>query len=299
MSCLLRSVLCVSFVAAVASPTRAADPNQREIAAIRAAAADYIKALEAGKREALAAAWTPDGDYIDAAGNSCKAGDLCARAVPKGALGGRTPTRMTTDGIRLAAPNVAIEDGRIDRPAGAGEAATQTRYTAVWVKRDGRWLLDSLRESAMPQAPRNARFADLQWLLGEFTGRSADGMHVVVSGAMSRDGNFLLREILLTSPDGRVKEINQRIGWDPIASHFKSWNFDSDGGYGEGSWKREGESWIVNSTAVSPDGKRSSATGIYSQITADGMTMLSSGATVEGESRPDMKFKLEREKSRD
>ena len=61
--------------------------------------------------------------------------------------------------------------------------------------------------------------------------------------------------------------------------------------------EREGESWIVNSTGVAADGKRSSATGIYSQITAEGMTMLGSGMTVEGEPRPEMKFKLTREGS--
>jgi hypothetical protein len=116
---------------------------------------------------------------------------------------------------------------------------------------------------------------------------------------MSRDGNFLLREILVTAPDGRVKSISQRIGWDPIAGHFKSWTFESDGGYGEGTWKREGESWIVTSTGVSSDGKRLSATGIYSQITEEGMMLLSSGATVEGQARPDMKFKLTRETARE
>jgi uncharacterized protein (TIGR02246 family) len=300
MSCPLRIALCMSLAVAFAPPTvHAADANQREIAAIRAASAEYIKALEAGKREALAAAWTPDGDYIDAAGNSCKARDLCARASPLGAAGSRTLPGMTVDAIRLVTPDVAIEDGHIDRPAAAGSAASQTRYTATWVKRGGHWLLDSLRESAAPRVNPNARFADLQWLLGDFVGRSADGAHAVLSGAMSRDGNFLLREILITSPDGRVKSISQRIGWDPIAGRFKSWHFDSDGGYGDSVWKREGESWIVNSSSVSPDGKRSSATGIYSQITAEGMTMLSSGATVEGEPRPEMKFKLEREKAHD
>ena len=151
----------------------------------------------------------------------------------------------------------------------------------------------------MPGPTQNARFADLQWLLGDFTGSSGEGAHVVASGTMSRDGNFLLREILVTAPDGRVKSISQRIGWDPIAGHFKSWTFESDGGYGEGTWKREGESWIVSSTGVSSDGKRLSATGIYSQITDDGMMMLSSGATVEGQQRPDMKFKLTRETARE
>jgi uncharacterized protein (TIGR02246 family) len=296
MSCPLRVVLW-GIVAVILAPSvvRAADSNPKEIAAIRAAAAAYIKALEAGKADAAAAGWTPDGDYIDAAGHSFKARDLIAHTLSKETAGRHPEVHITVDSIRLTTPETAVEDGRIERRATVGAAESKTRYTAIWVKRDDKWLLDSLRESALPQAPQNARFADLQWLLGEFTGSSGDGAHVVASGTMSRDGNFLLREILITVPDGRVKSISQRIGWDPIAGHFKSWTFDSDGGYGEGSWKREGESWIVNSTGVTPDGKHLSATGIYSQITDDGLMMLSSGATVEGQPRPDMKFKLTRE----
>ena len=286
-----------TFLAILAPLTvRAADSSEHELAAIRAAAANYVKALDAGKVDALAAAWTADGDYIDAAGHVFKARDLIARMSATAATGGHVERHITVEGIRLSAPDVAVEDGRIERSA-AGEPRHWLRYTAIWVKRGDRWLLDSLRESALSQATNNPRFSDLQWLLGEFVGRSAEGAHVVASGAMSGDGNFLLREILVTSPEGRIRSVSQRIGWDPLTGRFKSWTFDSDGGYGEGAWKREGESWIVNSTAVSPAGKRSSATGIYSGISDDGMTMLSSGATVEVEPRPDMKFKLTRESS--
>jgi uncharacterized protein (TIGR02246 family) len=296
MSCLLRFILSGLLVVALAPlAVRAADSNDGEIKAIRAAAAAYSKALEAGKADALAAAWTAEGDYINASGQSFKARELIARTVSKETAGHNPDLHITVDRIRLTTPETAIEDGRIERRPAGGAAGSKTRYTAIWVKRDDKWLLDSLRESALPQASQNARFADLRWLVGEFTGSSGEGTHVVASGAMSRDGNFLLREILVTAPDGRVRSISQRIGWDPIAGHFKSWTFDSDGGYGEGSWKREGESWIVNSNGVTPDGKRISATGVYSDITDDGMMMLSSGSTVEGRPRPDMKFKLTRE----
>ncbi len=300
MSCLQRVVLSgLLVVAIVPLAVQAADSNDREIAAIRAAAAAYIKALEAGKADVLTAAWTPEGDYVDASGQSFKARELISRTVSKETAGHNPDVHITVDRIRLTTPESAVEDGRIERRTSAGGTESKTRYTAIWVKRDDKWLLDSLRESALPQPQQNARFADLRWLLGEFTGSSGEGAHVVASGAMSRDGNFLLREIMVTAPDGRVRSISQRIGWDPIAGHFKSWTFDSDGGYGEATWKREGESWIVSSTGVTPDGKRLSATGIYSDITDDGMMMLSSGATVEGRPRPDMKFKLTRETARE
>jgi hypothetical protein len=118
-----------------------------------------------------------------------------------------------------------------------------------------------------------------------------------VSGTISRDGNLLLREFNVTHPDRRIRSISQRIGWDPLAGGFNSWTFDSNGGYSEGLWKRQGESWIVNINGVLPDGKRFSATSIHSQINDTGYLFESVGATVEGKLCPDQKVKLLRQAS--
>jgi hypothetical protein len=162
----------------------------------------------------------------------------------------------------------------------------------VWVKQDGHWRLDSLRESVIPSPPRNPRLEDLAWLMGEFAGLADDGTQVIVSGTISRDGNYLLRDFTVTHPDHSKRSFSQRIGWDPLAKGLKSWTFDSTGGYNEGLWKQQGESWIVNTNGVSPDGKRSSATNIHSQIDDKGFVLESVGATIEGKLCPDVKVKL-------
>ena len=41
----------------------------------------------------------------------------------------------------------------------------------------------------------------------------------------------------------------QRIGWDPVAGQFRSWDFDSQGGYSEGLWSRDGDRWIIKMSA--------------------------------------------------
>ena len=66
----------------------------KELDAIRAAAKAYVSALEQGKVEAVAAAWTPDGDYVDASGHSFKARDLIATEFRKGA---RRSSRFASD----------------------------------------------------------------------------------------------------------------------------------------------------------------------------------------------------------
>src|SRR5690348_18196334 len=32
-----------------------------------------------------------------------------------------------------------------------------------------------------------------------------------------------------------------RIGWDPAARLIRTWEFAADGGFGEGSWKKDGD----------------------------------------------------------
>jgi len=179
--------------------------------------------------------------------------------------------------------------------AAPAEPARVCRYSAIWLKQDGGWRLDSLRESLLPSPQRNSRLQDLAWLLGEFAGLTTDGTQVVVSGSVSRDGNYLLREVALTHPDRSRQSLSQRIGWDPLTGGLKSWVFDYDGGCSEGLWKRQGESWIVNTNGVSPNGKRSSATNVYSLINDKGHVFDSVGATVEGKLSPDVRVKLLRQ----
>ena len=49
--------------------------------------------------------------------------------------------------------------------------------------------------------------------------------------------------------------VNQRIGWDPLARQIRSWEFDSEGGFGEGKWSRDGERWVIKHTGVRPEGR--------------------------------------------
>jgi hypothetical protein len=51
----------------------------------------------------------------------------------------------------------------------------------------------------------------------------------------------------------------QIIGWDPLEERIRSWTFDGEGGFGEGTWTREGDRWLLRETGVAPDGTRTSA----------------------------------------
>ena len=89
--------------------------------------------------------------------------------------------------------------------------------------------------------------------------------------------------------EGRTDfEGEQFIGWDPEAEKIRSWLFDSDGGFGEGTWTKRGESWVVEVTQTLADGSRASATQIYKPVNATSYTWEATDREVDGELLPDI-----------
>ena len=56
------------------------------------------------------------------------------------------------------------------------------------------------------------------------------------------------------------------LGWDPVSGKLRAWIFDSEGGYGEGTWHRDGDSWVLKTTGVTADGQTASGTSIYTFV---------------------------------
>ena len=300
MSCIRLLSACV-ILAACCGPRASAQvrANDPQAESVRQAAAAYLKALEDGNRDALLAAWTPDGTYVDAAGRSYQARPLIESEFTAGLARPRRIGSITDESVRLVTPDVAILDGTTLHAGAPGEPSPKSRYTTVWVKRDGRWLLDSVRESVVPLPPRNSRLAELRWLQGVFAGITDDGSHVVVTAVLSNDGNYLLREFAIKNPDETLHSVSQRIGWDALADGFRSWTFDSDGGYTEGTWKRQADSWIVHNSGVTAEGRRSSAMGLYTSINEQGFLQEIVGALLDNQPQPDVKVKMVRQAEQD
>jgi uncharacterized protein (TIGR02246 family) len=257
---------CIALAAlATTTPAygQAATDSRDETNAVRAAAKAYVEAVRRGDVEAIRRMWTPDGDYVDASGRATKAQDLLRDlqgAPPSSAKPIDAPT--STSSLRFITPDVAIEDGisNVGEPGSGSDAAS--RFSAVWVKRDRRWLLDSVREAVATSPASSDHLHPLQWLLGEWVGQSGDSV-VLVSSHWSEGGNYIVRDFVFLSEGDDALTGTQRIGWDPSVGKIKSWMFDSNGGSGEGYWRRDGQRWIVDSEEVMPDGKRASASTIF------------------------------------
>jgi len=258
--------------------------------AIQKQAEAFIDAFHKGDAKALAAFWTIDGDYTDKAGQH-----LQGRAAIEKAFQGLfaehkgLKLRINSNSLRFVTPDVAVEDGTSEVAGPDGGPPTRARYTNVLVRKDGNWYLSSVRDSVFVPPTNYEHLRQLEWLIGEW----ADEVEGAEVGRMtftwSDNQGFIVNTYSVSAKNVVLSGGTQWIGWDPSAKRFRSWTFDSMGGFGEGSWARDGDKWVSKSTAVLQDGRKMTATNVVARIDANTISWQSKDRTLDGKPLPDMK----------
>lgn len=293
---------CVVFVACAAAGSQALSderaPVSQDETALRDRARSYLQAIERGDGEAMAAFWTAEGDYVDEAGQTFQGRRLARQAQPRSSA--ETEAReLTADAasIRFVTPDVAIEDGAVSAVKGGQEKAVVKRYSAIWVRRKGVWLLDGVRELAAPAAAPGGPLDDLEWLIGDWVSEGGE-QSIHLACRWSEDKHFLLAEADLNHAQRGAMHVTQRIGWDAREKQIKSWAFDSAGGHGHGLWFRQGDGWIVEAEVVLADGSRATSTNLYVPDGAEAFEWRVTNSELDGEPKPDRSVRLIRQKAR-
>lgn len=248
----------------------------------------FIAAFNKGDAKAVAAFWTPEGDYTDQAGHKYKGRAALEKlysrvfAERKGAK-----LKIIVTSLRLVTADVAIEEGITEVTPGEGGLPTAAKFTAVLVKKDGQWYFESVHD-AVAQPPSNAdHFEDLQWVLGDWAGEETKGESFRCGFAWAENKNFIVCSFATTLSGVPVLGGTQWICWDATEKKIRSFSFYSGGGIGEGVWSNTGKTWQIKTTAKSADGKRISATNTITQIDADTMTWQMTEVLVDGKAMPD------------
>jgi uncharacterized protein (TIGR02246 family) len=285
----------VTTAVCLVSPTSAAEPavgRAADEAAIRAASQAYVAALAKGDAAALAAAWTPDGDIVDAAGNVLPG--RATMSLEKATGSDRPQITIHETKLRFLAADAAIEDGVVEIVPQTG-GPLNGRFSATWVRHEGVWKLAALREARGTELTGPAALADLEWMVGEWrvidehpaADHTAGEPLIEVSTKWNETKTFLNRVMTIThSKDAPPLRITQRIGWDPLSRSIRSWVFGSDGSYGEATWNRDGQSWVAEARAVMPDGRQTSSLNIYSYDGKDRCAWRSVPTHIGGEHVP-------------
>jgi uncharacterized protein (TIGR02246 family) len=288
-------VLCIATACGLSwlpSVNCRADQAEDE-AAIRANAEAYVAAYNNRDAKAVAAMWSPEAVYMDPSTGDAAIGREEIEKVFTDILAalGEAKLEVEVNSVEFVSPNVAIENG-MARIVRANEEPEETQYTAVNVKRDGKWLIDRISEEEPPAPPEPPpsnyeQLKELEWMVGSWIDQDEDAT-VQTDCQWTKNQNFINRSFAVVVGDQVDLAGMQIIGWDPAAKQIRSWIFDSDGGFAEGKWTRKGHRWLIQQTGTLPDGSRSSAVNIITRVDDNAFTWQSINREVGGDILPNV-----------
>ncbi len=275
--------------AAAQSKARGMTDRPEEERAVRAVGETFTSAYNAGDAKAVATLFTEDAEMVDENGERIK-GRPTIQAFFDAMFRERKGAKIeiSLESLAFLGPEVAKEEGHTRvKPAEKEASDAVRRYTVLFVKQGGKWLYSSVHEDDEPGLAHHERLKELEWMLGDWIDETTDST-VQASCRWSPDKNFLLREFTIHVQGKPVMTVTQRIGWDPLTKQIKSWFFDSEGGYGEGHWTRDGKQWFIKSTGVLPDGRTASATNVLTRVGPHSARWASIQRTVGGQVVPNL-----------
>lgn len=275
---------------AAGSPAAKTDPagSNKDIAAIRALTDAFIKAYKAKDAQALGALFTSGAEMEDENGELTSGRSAIVERFKQlfaGNEGGEL--KVATEAVRFLSPEVAVEQGTATVSGVRGAQPESNRYSVIYVKQDGHWLHARIRDEAPSETSHHVQLKQLEWLIGEWVNESDDAV-VSTTCTWSDDGSFLLRRFDVKIEGQISLKGTQRIGWDPLQKQFRTWVFDSEGGFGEGLMARDGDRWVVKASGVRSDGQPASATNIITVLGKDRLGWQTADRTIAGVAVPDI-----------
>jgi uncharacterized protein (TIGR02246 family) len=258
-------------------------------AAVRKSVESYTEAFNKQDAKTLAAHWSPEAVYTNPISGEAAVGREAIEqqftdsfAKLKGAK-----LETTIDSIRFISPSVAVENGTTRVVVGDAKP-TESSYSAIHVKREGKWLIDRVTEEDVPEVVSNyEKLKGLEWMIGTWV--DADEKSSVQSTCQwSKNRNFIVRSFSITVGDRLDESGIQIIGWDPSAKQIRSWVFDSDGGIGEGTWTNKGNKWFIQAKDTSADGKNQISQNVLTMVDQDRFTWQSVDRQADGALLPNI-----------
>jgi uncharacterized protein (TIGR02246 family) len=272
----------------VTTPIRADNPPNPEEDVLQKRAEAFVATFNKGDAKSLAAFFTPDADIVDPEGHQTK-GRAAIEKLYQGYFNENKGAKLTIhiQSVRVARPDLALEDGLTEVVPPNGGPPSAARYSVVYGKRDGEWYLESVRE-AIAVPPTNAEhMQDLAFLVGNWQDESGGGS--TSSYAWAAQGNFLVNSFDWSMQDVSVAGGVQWIGWDASEKKMKAWSFLFNGGFAEGVWNKDGDRYKISVRATLRDGKKASATNVFTKIDPDHYSFQLVDRMVDGKPLPDDK----------
>ena len=284
----MRSAMLITVLMACGIPTAAGqEPANRQTedeAAIRKAVGAYVAAFNQADPKALAAMWSPEAVYINPESGEevvgreaieIQFGEIFATA--KG-----TQLEAQTNAIQFVSPNVARTGLREARDG----PATRRIRTRQSIQADGH-VVDASRRRMCLSCVSHEQLKELEWMIGTWVDQDEES-RIETTCQWTKNQNFIVRWFTVSVRDRINMAGVQIVGWDPAAKQIRSWVFDSDGGFGEGTWTNRNQCWYIQAKGTLPDGTKTSAVNIVTYVDNSTFTWQSINREVGGEILPNV-----------
>jgi uncharacterized protein (TIGR02246 family) len=255
-----------------------------EAGAIRKVGEEYVKAFNKGDAEALSKMWLEDCEYVGPDGEVLHGRPAILKDyIDFFKKNPKARVELHVDTVRLLGRYTGLEEGRLQLHLPGSKEPSESRYRVVHVKDGDHWRIASVREW-LPDASELVVLKDLEWLVGDWSARSAEG-ELRIQYGWDEDRAFLRARYTIESGGKVVSSGTQIIGKDPNGG-LRSWLFDKSGTYGESAWTREAGRWVIEATGTLPDGSEVTATNVLVPLNRDSFTWQSIERTVGGVDLP-------------
>jgi uncharacterized protein (TIGR02246 family) len=144
--------------------------GQRPIQEVRKLLTEMEKSFGRGDAKGLAACWTAGGDFTGISGERIEGRQNIERMF-QGFLATRKDSKLKLHlaSLRVASEDLVLLEATSEVKPETTEGGGEDVLVLVIVKRDGRWLIESARETAASAPSPAQRLKDLEWLVGEWS----------------------------------------------------------------------------------------------------------------------------------
>ena len=270
-----------------ASSAQTAPETPPEKTAILANDRAFEAAYEKGDVKGLAAFFAENAEYTTAEGETLVGSAAIEESMRVAFKEGKgSKLTINVDSVQVLTPDVVVEKGSSTVTAKDGDT-NGVLYTAIHVKKEGKWKISQLIETPLPAVTPRERLKEVSWLVGSWQDVDKSTALTVKSDFVwANGGNFIVRNVGVKDAGEAVLEGWQIIGWDPVEERIRSWTFDSEGGFAEGRWTHQGNRWLIQETGVNPDGGRTAAENTITKLSDTRFSWESGNRTLDGEPQP-------------
>ncbi len=250
----------------------------------------YVKAFNERDPKKLLSLWAPQAIYVNLSTHERFQGidEISSYFNEQLKNSADSKLNIEIESIELDQSGKVIEKGTAITTSN-NEPDKKSAFVAEWTHVNDSWKLQKVLEIDIETPPSHyEQLKELAWLVGKWAGEH-EYADLILNVEWDENKNFLLQNFTVDVLGRKNLDGKQIIGWDPIRKKIRTWMIDSDGGFGEGFWTKQGDDWYVGMSYVLPDGRRASATHVYKKVDNHTFTFAAEDRDVDGQILPNLK----------